>query len=123
MLKCNKVYESELCIQGERILNKQQQSVTVSRREQPTIRKTLRPNVVTSFGEQAVCGDLLKINRKVEDFKRLLQTSAEVNNDVIKYAEIYYEFFGVYYEHLKSLSVEWKQIRIEYSAFFASIAL
>lgn len=131
MLKCNtgRVYENELCVQGERILAKtahqvdhnkpkhhqQQQRVkVVSRREQPTRgcdRKTLHLNIVENFNEQ-VCGDFLKTIRnsvEVEDFKRFLQTAVVVNNNDDlnrKYSTIYHEFFGVHYEHLKSLITE-----------------
>lgn len=137
MLKCNgeQLYESELCVKGERIPAKttprnhhhhhhtvgrpkqtqEEVRTAVSQREQPTRgcqRKTLHPNVVGSFSEQ-ICGDLLKTIRKsaeVDDFKRyFLQANVELkNSDELnrKYSQTYHEFFGVHYEHLKSLAVK-----------------
>lgn len=135
MLKCNggRLYESELCVKGERIPTrttprnhhhhqplgrpKQTQAVrvVVSHREQPTRtcqRKTLQPHVVGSFSEQ-ICGELLKGIRnsaEIDDFKRYIQhANVELkNSDELnrKYSQIYHEFFGVHYEHLKTLNVE-----------------
>lgn len=140
MLKCNnnnnneKLYESGLCVLGEKIrFNSQQQQqqhkqqvhynksqitrpVIVKQSYHParrTERKTLHLNIVDNFHGDDVCGELLKTIRKsgeVEDFKRFLQTEAQVkkNDDLRrKYTNVYYDFFGVHYELLKS------RIRIE----------
>lgn len=84
-------------------------------REQRTrvcARKTLQPNIVASFNEQ-ICGELLQQIRActgdLDELKSfLLQTDVEVVSKTDqqlkqKYSHIYDEFFGVHYEHLKSL--------------------
>lgn len=115
MLKCNG--NSELYVKGERIQTKQQQLTSTKQKQVTKIlknnqrtscvceRKTLQPNFVVGCFNEKIYGDLLNTIRnnsgKVEDFQRYLQTSDR------KYSEIYHEFFGVHYEHLK------QQIRIE----------
>lgn len=135
MLKCNddnssgRLYKNGLCVQGERIIFKkinrqqvhyeksqqqqqQQGPVVVKQHHYParrTERKTLHLNVVDGFH-----GELLKTLRKgtsveVEDLKRLLLVKKNEEDQQLrrKYSSVYYEFFGVHYEHLKS------HIRIE----------
>lgn len=130
-----RLHENELCVKGERILTEttprnhhhhhqplgrskqitQEVKIVVNHREQPTRstsqRKTLKPHIVESFSEQ-ICGELLKNIRnsaEIDDFKRYIQhTNVNVKSDELnrKYSQIYYEFFGVHYEHLKTLNVE-----------------
>lgn len=142
MLKCNKnnnnnnerLYESGLCVFGEKIhFNQQQQQQVHYKKSQKHIkpvvvkqqhhhhhparrteRKTLHLNIVENFHGDDICGELLKTIRRsveVEDFKRFLQAEAEIKkSDHLrrKYSNVYYEFFGRHYELLKST-----RIRIE----------